>query len=186
MFTEYSDQEVEELIFAVKKPKVPIKKDDISVKEEKKVDSLKIDIKSLARQGSIRKYDDGDILFYEGDDGSDMYMILQGKVEVLSNDKVVAVLETGDIFGEMSLVDNLPRSATIRASEPLSALVLTRGNFSTVVSTEPTIAFRVMQNLSKRIRMMNQTIFMLKDKGLEDGVEAGGATASTPDDDDDF
>jgi CRP-like cAMP-binding protein len=185
MFIEYSDLEVQELVAAANRPKIPIKKSQEN-KEEKKADILKIDIKSLARQGSVKKYENGHTLFFEGDEGSDMYMILQGKVEVLSNENVVATLETGDIFGEMSLVDNLPRSATIRVSEPLSALVLTRENFNSIVSSEPTIAFRVMQNLSKRIRLMNQEIFMLKNKGLDDAVVENGDVINTTDDEDDF
>ena len=166
MLTEYSELEVAELIAAVNKPKTPIKLDGVI--QEKKVDVNAIDVKSLARQGSVKKFEEGSILFKEGDTGSDMYLILQGKVEVLHKDSVVATLEAGDMFGEMSLVDAMPRSATVRVSETLNALVLGRDNFNSVISTEPNIAFRVMQTLSKRIRLMNQEIFMLKNKGEED------------------
>jgi|GEM_PF-615738 len=169
MFTEYTEQEVRELVNAVKKPKTQIRAEHIV--KDKKVDVNTIDVKSLAKQGSVRRFEENSILFREGDDGTDMYLILQGKVDVLHKDNVVASLEVGDMFGEMSLVDTMPRSATIRVSETLSALVLSRSNFNSVISTEPNIAFRVMQTLSKRIRLMNQTIFMLKNKGEEEATD---------------
>lgn len=169
MFTIYTKEEMLELVAAASKPKAPIGTEPLV--GQKKSDVLKIDIKSLARIGSIIKFDSGSVLFNQGDEGSDMYLILSGSVDVSDENGVVATLEIGDMFGEMSLVDALPRSATVTAASIIDVLKLTRENFNDVVAHEPEIAFRVMQTLSKRIRLINQTVFMLKNKGIEEVLE---------------
>ncbi len=169
MYTVYSKEEMAELVEAASKPKTPIRTE--SLIHQKKSVVTKIDIKSLARIGSVVKFDEGSVLFSQGDEGSDMFLILSGSVEVSDKNGVVATLEVGDMFGEMSLVDSLPRSATVTAVSQIDVLRLSRENFNDVVAHEPEIAFRVMQTLSKRIRLVNQTVFMLKNKGADEAIE---------------
>lgn len=168
MFVSYSDEEVAEFLKAEAKPKSIIKHEPVSVVDEKTSDTSrsipKLDLKSLAKSGSILRYEKGTILFKQGDEGSDMFLLLSGSVSVTDERGLVANLYAGDMFGEMSLIDSLPRSATVKVQDTIDVLRLTRENFCDIVKREPAIAFRVMQTLSKRVRLSNQQIFMLKNR----------------------
>jgi len=163
MFTEYSDIEAREIVEVTKKPKVPIGERKRSAGQP--VDVSKLDIKTLAKAGSVKKFDSDTVLFREGDEGDEMYFVLSGRVEVLDgSDQVLATLGSGEMFGEMSLVERMPRSATVRVVDPLTALIINAQNFEKVIAWEPAVAFRIMQTLSKRVRQLNESIFLLKSK----------------------
>lgn len=82
---------------------------------------------------SRRSFRPGERLFYEGDGADCAYVIIEGQVEiskaVRDDSHVLAVLGKGEIVGEMSLIDNSPRSATARAIEPVTCIVVSREAF---------------------------------------------------------
>lgn len=122
------------------------------------LEDRKFDPKKLAAYGTVRKYNPGVIVIKEGDDGSEMFIILQGKATVEVGDIIVGELTSGDFFGEMSLIDNSPRSATVRASDTLLLFVVNDKNFERIIAWEPVIAVRIMKSLSKRLRDLNEEI----------------------------
>jgi NADH dehydrogenase len=83
-------------------------------------------------------YRPGDYIFHQGEPGINFYIIEKGEVEVLRSDgeekstEVLAVLGSGDFFGEMALVDNQPRNATIRARTPVEVVVMGRNVFTQI------------------------------------------------------
>ncbi len=109
----------------------------------------------------IRSYNRGEIVFEEGSRGKEMYVIYTGKVEISKKDAagkeaVLAVLEPGEMFGEMALVDQQTRSATATAaSEDTRLVTLDRTRFKYWLRHEPEFAFVVMETLCRRIREKN-------------------------------
>jgi len=131
-----------------------------------------VDIIKLARSGSVRKYTADEVFFFEGEAGSEMFIVLAGKVHVYTNGIEgfpisICKLGPGDFFGEMSLLEGLPRSASIQALEDSTVIVITAQNFSTVMAEQPDMALRIMQGLSGRIRQLNEDIRRLKSEHKE-------------------
>jgi CRP/FNR family cyclic AMP-dependent transcriptional regulator len=102
-------------------------------------------------------------IFREGEQGAEMYVITQGRVEIRkatgpSAAKTLTTLQTGDVFGEMALIDRKPRSATAVAVEPTKLLVLNEHLFDRMLVSNPDFARRMIRILSDRIRRANQVI----------------------------
>lgn len=100
-------------------------------------------------------YKDGQIIFLEHEPGSELYIIQEGKVKITklvdNNEVLLAVLKKGDIFGEMSLLDNKPRSASAIAFGPTKLMAVSKANFEPTVKAHPEIATRIIELLSERI-----------------------------------
>ncbi|WP_176720440.1 DUF2225 domain-containing protein [Desulfuribacillus stibiiarsenatis] len=113
--------------------------------------------------GKARQYKTDEFVFYEGDVGEEMYILLKGKVGVFTNNingskcKIVE-LESGDFFGEMALIDGSPRSADILALDDISVFVITKANFEQVIVAFPDLALRIMKGMSLRVREQNKII----------------------------
>lgn len=119
--------------------------------------------------GTIRNYTRDECIVREGDAGDEMFLLLSGQAGVFVNavnglPYKVAELGPGEIFGEMSILDNAPRSATIIALSDLEAFVLGRENFPRFISMKPDIAMNIMSSLSDRIRNADKVIFELQNK----------------------
>lgn len=116
----------------------------------------------------------GDEIVEVGEVGHAMYIILDGTVQVLypsrSQDFELARLGAGDVFGEMALLNDEPRSATVKAMESIHALALDRRRFREVLMASPGIAVKLLEVLSTRIRMADQQLSGLSDKALRDGL----------------
>lgn len=109
-----------------------------------------------------KEFNKGDIIIKEGDPGREMYIIKSGSVDVVKSDGdreiILATLSRGDFFGEMAILENIYRTATVKAKETSRLIVLTTGNFMIKLKKDPTFAFQIMQKMSKRIRLLNQKI----------------------------
>ena len=121
------------------------------------------------REGIIGKtYKDGEIICREGEEGRSMYVVQSGKVNVVKKitdgELVLKTLETGDIFGEMALFDHLPRSATVRAEGEAVVLSIDKKGFFAKASKDPTLAFNILEGMSKRIRELDNEVARLKKK----------------------
>ncbi|GAH40492.1 unnamed protein product, partial [marine sediment metagenome] len=117
--------------------------------------------------GALGKvYRDGEIIVRQGDAGDCMYVIQAGQVEVLQekNDKEVrlAVLGEGDFFGEMALFEHEVRSATVRALGEVRVLTIDKRTFLRRIHEDPSLAFRIVQKMSQRIRELNTEVVRLK------------------------
>ena len=109
---------------------------------------------------------EGRVVFNEGDDGSQMYVIIDGEVEIvkrtsLETSKTLTTLKKGDIFGEMALIDSMPRSATAIAKRPGKLLVMDETLFYSLARNNADFAFKMIKVLSERIRKSNDTISRL-------------------------
>ncbi|MDD2420555.1 MAG: DUF2225 domain-containing protein [Heliobacteriaceae bacterium] len=126
-----------------------------------------MNVNQLAQAGLVKRYSADDIIFYEGDLGKELYIILSGKVNIYINSidgfpMDIAHLGPGDFFGEMSLLEDLPRSATVQAFENTIVLVIDESNFEAIISRQPKLALGIMKGLSIRLRQHNEEIRNLR------------------------
>ena len=108
--------------------------------------------KSIATQGKELSYKPGDPIVDEGTMGVGFYLVLDGKAEVRKGTKVLATLGRGQFFGEMSLIDEQPRSADVVAVAPTQCWALTSWVFSAIVKTNPDVALLMLKEMVKRLR----------------------------------
>jgi CRP/FNR family transcriptional regulator, cyclic AMP receptor protein len=94
----------------------------------------------------------GKVLASQGEIGREFVVIVDGKADVTRGGTLIAVLGTGSFFGEMSLLDHLPRTATVTTTEPTRVLVLTAAAFNTVVETMPSVDRKMLLILAQRLR----------------------------------
>jgi len=124
------------------------------------------ELATFAEKLSIVYLSKGEVLFEEGSIGDSMYFIIAGKVEVLKHyieDKILLMeMNEGDFFGEMSLVDEFPRSATIKAEEDCKLFILYRDDFMQFLKEYPQAGIKYLlamtKELSRRIRRANQSL----------------------------
>ena len=111
-------------------------------------------------------YGPGQIIVRQGQAGDCMFVIQAGRVEVLkqtdSREVHLATLEQGDFFGEMALFDREVRSATVRAIDEVHLLTVDRKTFLSRIHEDPSLAFRIVQQMSHRIRELNAELTRLK------------------------
>lgn len=117
------------------------------------------DLEKVAKLVKGRTVRVGELLFKEGDPGDKFYIIQSGSIEVLkekagSEPDRLAVKRAGDSFGEMALLTDAPRSATVRAVEQTNLLVVSRDQFEELLGGD-TLATRVMRSLAKSLRSLN-------------------------------
>jgi len=116
-----------------------------------------------------RVYPDGEVIIRQGEAGDCMYEIQGGKVEVIqekSGKEVrLAVLGKGDFFGEMAIFEHDVRSATVRALGEVRALTIDKRTFLRRITEDPSLAFRIVERMSHRIREMNNKLVRLKTGG---------------------
>ncbi len=105
-----------------------------------------------------KAYEEGEILFRENSYGDRLYIIVDGEVAIRKKEKSgeesteLALRRKGDIFGEMSLLDEEPRFATARAIKPTSVLELSKSDFVSMLNNHPLIAYQITKTLSSRLR----------------------------------
>ena len=117
----------------------------------------------LNQFGIVEKFRQDEFIFHEGEFGEEMYIMLSGSADVFINsfdDMPVKVHEiaAGDFFGEMALLEDLPRSASIYASEDSVVLKIERDNFEKLIANRPDMAYKMMKVLSCRLRKTNEEL----------------------------
>jgi len=123
----------------------------------------------------IRKYKKGAIVFNEGDSTQEMFIIKKGEVSIekklddrTDNTVQLTLLKKGNFFGEMSMIEGLPRSATARATTDLEVQTVHSGSFLVILQRDPTFAFEVINTLSSRIRTMNENLVnVMKESNID-------------------
>jgi CRP/FNR family transcriptional regulator, cyclic AMP receptor protein len=96
----------------------------------------------------------GEVLFTEGDPGTEMFGVVAGAVELRRGDDVVETLGPDETFGEMAIIDQSPRSLTAVAREPSEVAVISERVFLFLVHETPTFALQVMRSLTNRVRRL--------------------------------
>jgi CRP-like cAMP-binding protein len=106
----------------------------------------------IALQADEVQVQPGMSLATQGGKGSDLMIVLEGAAEVTRDGKHLADLGAGDFFGEISLLDGGPRTATVTASTPMRTLVIRRENFKSIQETTPGLNDVIVLELASRLR----------------------------------
>jgi CRP/FNR family transcriptional regulator len=117
----------------------------------------------------------GEIIFREEDFGDEMYLVRSGKVsihqELGEGPALLDVIEPGGYFGEMAIIDDLPRTATATAEAATNLLVLHKNDFRTAVQDYPDIAFEIFREFTRRLRRADrryrELLLEARRRGLE-------------------
>lgn len=117
--------------------------------------------------GALGKtYQDGEVIFNQGDEGNCMYVIQSGQVEVLqeidSRTVRLAVRGEGEFFGEMALFESQVRMATVRALGTAKVLTIDKKNFLRRIHEDPSMAYHMIKKMSARIRQLSETVTRLE------------------------
>jgi CRP-like cAMP-binding protein len=106
----------------------------------------------------LRRYGPGEKIFLEEDPGDLMYLVIEGKVNIITYGTILENVGMHGIFGELALIDNAPRSAAAVAAEPTEVALIDRNTFLDLVRENPAFSLYVMRLLAARIRRMNKSL----------------------------
>lgn len=110
-------------------------------------------LKQLVDLGEITSYPPDVVLFEEGDEGDRLYLILEGSLEITNkSDRQVFMLNSGDLLGEIALLDGLPRTATATTACPCKLFGLSRRQFEAFLAFDPSLAFNMMRVTNRKVR----------------------------------
>ena len=119
----------------------------------------------IAASGETKNLQRGDVLFSEGDTPESMYIVLSGRIAIAignqpidGRESVLALMERGDLFGELALLDNGKRSAMARAIEPSSLLQIPYSIVRQQLQLNPTMLWGVTKMLAMRLRIMDEVL----------------------------
>jgi hypothetical protein len=123
----------------------------------------------------IKAFEPGQIVIQEGTKGTSAFIVLSGVVEVLkrSGDKeiVVATLGEGQVFGEMGLIEDRPRSATVRAMTELKLRVISREGFNDLLQKKPAVLIPIIKSLFERLRQASDRLAERRGETKEQAFE---------------
>lgn len=124
------------------------------------------------------EYEPGEMVFHEGEEGSLMYLVQGGEVEVLQDlggiEKQIAVLERGDFFGEMSILEKEPRTHSVRAISAARLIKIDRDGLMQMLVRNPEITVRIVRKLSHRLTTTEDLLFRAyASVGQDNGQDAG-------------
>jgi CRP/FNR family transcriptional regulator, cyclic AMP receptor protein len=113
-----------------------------------------------------RTFSKGDVLFRRGDPATEMYVLHEGSVRIVRqpNNRTVAVMRAGDVFGELSMLNGRPRSADAIAEEDGSCIAVDQGQLEVMILARPEIARRLLSTLAGRLQSASDLIDVLLQK----------------------
>lgn len=112
------------------------------------------DLAQIAQITDEVHFEEGDVLFHEGDPGDTLYFVIEGQVKVSKGGREVARLGERQVFGEMAILDSEPRSASILSLSRLTLLRIARDDFNEILAEKAEIAQGVIKVLTRRLRDM--------------------------------
>ena len=121
------------------------------------------DLESLAAVASIRRVEQETVILQAEEEGDTLFIILSGRVSVTMGNEdgrevILSILTAGDFFGEMSLLDGKPRSASVIATEHTELLLLRRADFLYCMQRNSNLATRLVSTLANRLRRTNRQV----------------------------
>ncbi len=125
----------------------------------------KKELSLLAKTCTERQFPAGDVMMQEGEAGAGLFILIEGKARVTQSagagqpPRDITTLGAGEVIGEMALLDNLPRSATVTAIEPCRCLLVPVWDFRATLRESPEIAIKLLAQLSRRLRKTEQQLY---------------------------
>ena len=123
----------------------------------------------MRKTGALgRMYQDGEVIVRQGEVGDCMFVIQEGQVEIVAGkgdqELRLNVLDAGDFFGEMAIVEREVRAATVRAMGATRILTIDKKNFLRRIHEDPSLAYNLVQTMSRRIRELDAEVTRLRGK----------------------
>ena len=120
-------------------------------------------LEPVAKVANMRRVPRGSIVVRAGDKTDFVYLVLSGSLKVLVSDEegrevILSMLGPGELFGEMGVLDDHPRSATVLAVEPSEVVVIGKNDFKRCLVENPDVSLFIMRNLTRRLRMADRAI----------------------------
>jgi CRP/FNR family cyclic AMP-dependent transcriptional regulator len=115
------------------------------------------DLLELAKVSEDMEVEEGKALTREGLSGSEFFVIVDGEVSVTKDGQEIRTLGPGDFFGEIALLEDTPRTATVVAKTPLRFFVLTRQSFRSLLAHQPELEQKVLAALEERVRATSES-----------------------------
>lgn len=117
----------------------------------------------LTQHSTTRAYPANTILISEGDSTDSFYVVLEGEVKVLVSDDqgkevILNILGPGEYFGELALLDDEPRSATIKTMVPTRVMVITKHDFKNCLAANPEMAYKLIEVLIRQVRALTSNV----------------------------
>lgn len=109
-------------------------------------------LKAIGRAASVRTFEEGSRIVVEGHKAAGCYVIVEGTAEVFKGDRQVATLGPGEVIGEISIFDNVARSATVVVADEVTALQVSRAALVSVIEENPKVALRLLELMARRLR----------------------------------
>ena len=121
------------------------------------------DLQVISSLAATRTYPKNTIIISEGDDSDSLYAILSGKVKVFLSDDdgreiIINILDAGQHFGELALLDDSPRSASVMTIEETKLAVISKSAFEDCLTKNPILALKIIRELSARLRNLTQNV----------------------------
>lgn len=114
------------------------------------------DLGRISKECELELFSPGQNLITEGQKGGPFFVITEGRAQLIIDGKKKATLAAGNAIGEMSLIDGLPRSATVQAVTQIKALAIRSWNFQSMLEENWPITRKILIELSKRVRKMEK------------------------------
>lgn len=136
------------------------------------------DLLRIAERLTVKKYRKNNLIIFEEDEGQVLYILRHGRVKIsrinpTGEEVILAILGPTDFFGELSIIDSGPRSATVTSLEEVELLCLRRKDFFDLLHTHPTIAISLLKLMAFRIRKTDAQLVSLS------SLDARGRVIST-------
>jgi CRP/FNR family transcriptional regulator, cyclic AMP receptor protein len=117
----------------------------------------------LTSHGSVRSYPANTVLITEGDQVGSLYVLLEGRVKVFASDDagrevILSILGPGEYFGELSLVDEAPRSASVMSLTPVKLMAITQSQVRQCLTENTELAFNLIRALTREVRVLTDNI----------------------------
>lgn len=113
-------------------------------------------------------YQHGDIIVRQGETGDCLFVVQEGEVEIVvekdGSETLLRVAGKDELIGEMAIFEHVVRSATVRARKTARVLTLDKRNFLRRINEDPSLAFRIVETMSRRVRELSNEVVHLKDR----------------------
>jgi CRP/FNR family transcriptional regulator, cyclic AMP receptor protein len=114
------------------------------------------ELEHLAQLADDLEVPAGKVLTKQGDTGREFFVLMDGEVEVVRDGEVLGTRTAGDFIGEISILEDVPRTATVTATSPVRLFVLTAQSFRSFVQESPEVENKVLRTLARRLAAMSE------------------------------
>ena len=112
---------------------------------------------ALAEKAAQVDFPAGHVIARQGEIGTGFFVVISGRVRVVRDGATVATLGGGEFFGELSVLDRMPRNASVVAAEPTSCLALASWDFDAVLLEQPALTLAILRGVARRLREVTES-----------------------------